>query len=89
MNIVDSPPSLAEIQKMSAAIPGGVKKLLNTSGEVYRSLQLKDRLPSMTEPEIQELLASNGKLIKRPFLISQKTTLVGFNEEEWKSTFLK
>ena len=88
-NIVDSPPSLAEIRQMSAAIPGGVKKLLNTSGELYRSLQLKDRLATMADSEIEELLAKNGKLIKRPFLISREIHLVGFNEELWKSAFLE
>jgi arsenate reductase len=86
VNIVDSPPSLHEIREMSASVPGGAKKLLNTSGEVYRSLRLKDRLDTMTDSEIEELLSKHGKLIKRPFLISPSVHLLGFHEDLWKST---
>jgi arsenate reductase len=85
VNIVDSPPSIGEIREMSASVSGGVRKLLNTSGELYRTLQLKDRLASMTDGEVEELLSKHGKLIKRPFLISQRIHLVGFNEELWES----
>jgi arsenate reductase len=82
--IVDSPPSKAELQKMLAANGGNLKKLFNTSGEVYRAMKLGAKLDSMPESEALELLASNGKLIKRPFAFIGEKGLVGFNEEEWK-----
>ena len=86
INIVESPPSIHEIRQMSSSVSGGIKKLINTSGEVYRSLQLKNRIDTMTEGAIEELLSKNGKLIKRPFLISPTIHLVGFNEALWEST---
>jgi len=63
---------------------GELRRLFNTSGEVYRKLKLKDKLPKMTEREAISLLAENGKLIKRPFLLKGAVGLVGFKEEEWK-----
>src|SRR5579871_6708320 len=81
--IVETPPSKAELRKMLAFQGGNLKKLFNTSGEVYRSMKIGERLPSMPESEALDLLASNGKLIKRPFALADDKGLVGFNEEEW------
>ena len=61
-----------------------LKKFVNTSGLLYKSMQLKDKLPTMTEQEIIELLATDGMLVKRPILIAGGTVLVGFKEEEWE-----
>ena len=61
-----------------------LKKLFNTSGLLYKSMGLKDKLPSMTEEEQLELLASDGMLVKRPLVIAENTILVGFKPEEWK-----
>lgn len=61
-----------------------LKRFVNTSGMLYKSMQLKDKLPTMTEQEIIELLATDGMLVKRPILIAGGTVLVGFKEEEWK-----
>ncbi len=61
-----------------------IKKFLNTSGLKYKELNLKEKLPDMTEEEKIELLASNGMLIKRPLLISDTKVLVGFKEKEWR-----
>lgn len=60
-----------------------LKKFFNTSGQLYRSLGLKDRLKDMTEDEQLDLLASDGMLVKRPILISEDKLLVGFNAEKW------
>lgn len=85
--IVDNPPTKTEIKSMLAhlkASGGGLKNLFNTSGQVYRELKISEKLPSMSEAEAIELLSKNGKLIKRPFLITEKAGVVGFKEPEWK-----
>ncbi len=60
-----------------------LKKFFNTSGLVYKELQLKDKLPTMTEDEQIDLLAGNGMLVKRPILEGEDFVLVGFREKEW------
>lgn len=60
-----------------------LKRFFNTSGQLYRSLQLKDKLPTMTEVEQLHLLASDGMLVKRPLLITDTVVLPGFKEKEW------
>ena len=61
-----------------------LKKFFNTSGLLYKSLDLKNKLPTMTENEMLTLLASDGMLVKRPLLIGECFVLVGFKEFEWK-----
>lgn len=61
-----------------------LKKFFNTSGMIYREMQLKDKLPDMTEEEQYELLASDGMLVKRPILVTDTTVLTGFREKEWE-----
>lgn len=60
-----------------------LKKFFNTSGLQYKALQLKDKLPTMTEDEMYALLATDGMLVKRPMLITEDKVLVGFKEAEW------
>ena len=62
-----------------------LKKFFNTSGLVYKSMQLKDTLPAMTEEEQLRLLASDGMLVKRPIVVTEDHVLVGFREEAWKA----
>lgn len=87
--IVDSPPSKAELQSMLKILRsrgGDLKNLFNTSGLQYRELKIAERLKAgLTESEALDLLASNGKLIKRPFLLTAKSGAVGFNESEWEN----
>lgn len=85
VDITLQPPSLNEIKKMAKAV--GIKRLFNTSGLVYKEMKLSEKLPKMSEEESLKLLASNGKLIKRPFLLTDEAALVGFKEEEWKKIF--
>ncbi|MEA5018086.1 MAG: arsenate reductase family protein [Erysipelotrichaceae bacterium] len=61
-----------------------LKAFFNTSGEIYRSLQLKDRLLTMDKQEQFDLLATNGMLVKRPILVVNQNVLVGFKEREWE-----
>lgn len=63
-----------------------LKKFVNTSGQLYKSMALKDKLPGMTEDEMLRLLATDGMLIKRPLLITDELVLVGFREAQWKSS---
>ena len=65
-----------------------LKKFLNTSGEKYREFNIKERLPDLTEDEVVALLASHGKLVKRPLLTDGDEVLIGFKEAEWAEVLL-
>ncbi|MFD2256175.1 Spx/MgsR family RNA polymerase-binding regulatory protein [Luteolibacter algae] len=80
-----TPPSDSELQTALKNLNGDIKKLFNTSGQDYRVLNLKEKLPGLPEADALQLLAANGNLIKRPFLISGGKTLVGFKPDLWKS----
>lgn len=82
--IVDRPPSAEELKAWIAKSGLPLKKFFNTSGLSYKALQLKDKLPGMSEEEQIRLLASDGKLIKRPLLIAGDGVLVGFKTDEWE-----
>ncbi len=85
--IREQPPTLAELRLALFNAGGDIRKLFNTSSQDYRALNLKETLPTMPEAEALKLLASNGNLIKRPFLVHEATTLVGFNESTWTENF--
>lgn len=82
-HIVQENPSYEELKTWYEGSGLPLKRFFNTSGVLYREMQLKDKLESMSEKEQLELLASNGKLVKRPLIIDGKTILIGFKEEEW------
>lgn len=65
-----------------------IKKFFNTSGLVYKEMQLKDKLTSMSEEEQLMLLATNGMLVKRPMVITNDIVLVGFKEADWEGALL-
>ena len=73
---------LAEWYKRSG-LP--LKRFFNTSGLLYKSMELKDKLPGMSEEEMLRLLSTDGMLVKRPLLIGDDFVLVGFKEAEWES----
>jgi arsenate reductase len=87
--IVENPPAASELKRMLGHLKargGSLKNLFNTSGQVYRELGIGAKLQAgMTEAEAIALLAKNGKLIKRPFLLLSKDGTVGFKEAEWKA----
>lgn len=64
-----------------------LKRFFNTSGNLYKELKLKDRLPGMSEAEQLDLLATDGMLVKRPIMIVEDQVLVGFKEKEWEAYF--
>ena len=66
-----------------------VKKFFNTSGLLYKSMELKDKLPCMTVEEQLKLLSTDGMLVKRPVLVLENTVLTGFREKEWEEALLK
>ena len=82
-HIVEDTPSYEELKEWTAKSGLSVKKLFNTSGLVYREMQLKYKLSTMSEEEQLQLLASNGMLIKRPLAVGEETVLVGFKETGW------
>lgn len=84
-HIVTDTPSYDELKKIIELSKIDINKFFNTSGILYRSLNLKEKLKELSYEEKIKLLASNGMLIKRPILISDKMILIGFKEPEWKS----
>ena len=82
-HIVEENPAVEELTAWIAASGLPVKKFFNTSGLKYKELQLKDRLPEMSDEEKIALLATDGMLVKRPLLIDGDRVLVGFKEAEW------
>ena len=76
-------PTMEELKEWHNRSGLPLKKFFNTSGLQYKALQLKDKLPAMTEEQQFALLATDGMLVKRPMLITEDTVLVGFKETEW------
>ncbi|MBQ7032386.1 MAG: arsenate reductase family protein [Clostridia bacterium] len=77
-------PSIDELCNWHKVSGLPLKKFFNTSGLLYKSMELKDKLPNMSEEEQLNLLATNGMLVKRPLVIGRDFVLVGFKEAEWK-----
>lgn len=82
-------PTLNELTEWYKKSGLPLKKLFNTSGLLYKSLDLKNKLPTISEDEMLKLLASDGMLVKRPLLIGDSFVLVGFKEAEWSAALSK
>lgn len=82
-NIVEDNPSYEELKEwyLRSGLP--LKKFFNTSGMLYKEMNLKEKLPAMSEEEQLKLLASNGMLVKRPLLVTEDIIRTGFKEAEW------
>ena len=78
-------PTLDELTEWYKKSGLPLKKFFNTSGLLYKSLDLKNKLPTMTGDEMLKLLATDGMLVKRPLLVGDDFVLVGFKESEWKN----
>jgi len=76
-------PTLEELTEWYNKSRLPLKKFFNTSGLLYKSLDLKNKLPDMTEDEMLQLLSTDGMLVKRPILVADSFVLVGFKESEW------
>lgn len=85
-NIKDDNPTEAELKTWLAASGIPARKLFNTSGMLYRSLELKTKLETMSEEEMISLLATDGMLVKRPLLVGDGFVLAGFKEAAWAET---
>ena len=83
-DIKEQNPTVDELKEWIAKSGLPVKKFFNTSGMIYRQMELKDKLPNMSEQEMIELLATDGMLVKRPILVSEDKVLVGFRQAEWE-----
>ena len=81
--IKEENPSFEELSAWHKASGLPLKKFFNTSGLLYKSMELKDKLPTMSEEEQLKLLSTDGMLVKRPLIISKDFVLVGFKESEW------
>lgn len=82
--IRENPPTPDELRQMLEAYGGEIRRLFNTSGLEYRAQKMKDVLPSMSTEEAIALLAGNGNLVKRPFLLTGTGGAAGFDEAEWR-----
>ncbi len=82
-DIKESNPTLEELSAWYKMSRLPLKKFFNTSGLLYKSMELKDKLPTMSEEEQLRLLATDGMLVKRPLVIGEDFVLIGFKESEW------
>jgi arsenate reductase (glutaredoxin) len=82
--IREQPPTVAELKQMLGHYDGDLRKLFNTSGTDYKTLNLKDKLPKLGVEEALKLLAGNGMLVKRPFMLAKDFGVVGFKPDEWE-----
>ena len=87
-HIVEENTSYEELKEWYAESGLPLKKFFNTSGMLYKEMQLKDKLPTMSEEEQLKLLATNGMLVKRPLIVNGNIILTGFKEAEWEKALL-
>ena len=88
-HIVEENPTAEELKQWHEKSGLPLKKFFNTSGMLYKEMQLKNKLPNMTETEQYELLSSNGMLVKRPLIVADDYILLGFKEAEWMEKLVK
>jgi len=84
-HIKEDKPSYEELKLWYKKSGLPLKKFFNTSGLLYKSLNLKEKLPAMTEEEQLRLLATDGMLVKRPIVVTETAVLVGFKEVQWQA----
>ena len=82
-NIKESNPTFEELLKWYEISGMPLKKFFNTSGLLYKSMELKNKIPEMSEEEMLRLLSTDGMLVKRPLLVSDNFVLIGFKENNW------
>ena len=82
-HIVENNPTYDELKEWFNKSGLPIKRFFNTSGLLYKEMKLKDKLPTMSEDEQLQLLATNGMLMKRPLIVGENIVLTGFKENEW------
>ncbi|MDD6387939.1 MAG: arsenate reductase family protein [Bacilli bacterium] len=87
-HIIDNNPTFDELKEWYHKSNLDIKRFFNTSGMLYKEMNLKDKLPNMNEDEMIEILSTNGMLVKRPLIISNDVILTGFKEKEWEDNLL-
>ena len=87
--IVEQNPTYEELKEWYGKSGLPLKKFFNTSGLLYKEMKLKDKLPTMSEEEQLQLLATNGMLVKRPLVVAENYVLTGFKENEWTEKWKK
>ena len=88
LDIKEQHPDKDTVKDLNARSGLPLKKFFNTSGKLYREMELSKKLADMTDDEMLDLLASDGMLVKRPLLITDKTVIAGFKEDVWKEALL-
>ncbi len=83
-DIKENNPSFEELSEWYKTSGWPLKKFFNTSGLLYKSMELKNKLPNMTDEEMLKLLSTDGMLVKRPLLVSDEFVLTGFKEKDWE-----
>ena len=83
-HIKEQNPTIEELKEWHKKSGLPLKRFFNTSGNLYKELGLKDKLPTMTEEEQYELLATDGMLVKRPIIVTEEKVFIGFKEDVWK-----
>lgn len=87
-HIIENNPTFDELKEWYHKSNLDIKRFFNTSGMLYKEMNLKDKLPNMNEDEMLEILSTNGMLVKRPLIISDDVILTGFKEKEWEDNLL-
>ena len=88
-DIKEEHPDKSTLKKLHNKSGLPLKRFFNTSGMLYREMELSKKLPDMSEEEMYDLLATDGMLVKRPILITDKTVLTGFKEDAWREALEK
>ena len=84
-DIKENRPTLDELAMWHERSGLPLKKFFNTSGQLYKSMELKNKLPNMNESDMLSLLSTDGMLVKRPIVVGEDAVLVGFKEAEWEA----
>ena len=87
IDVTEHPPSAAALEKMAKQADVEPKKLFNTSGVQYRELKIKTKLPTLTNKDMVQMLAGNGRLIKRPLVTDGSTTTIGFKQDAFMAAW--
>ncbi len=88
IDIKEQHPDRKTIKELNDKSGLPLKKFFNTSGKLYREMELSKKLPDMSDDEVLDILASDGMLVKRPLLVAGKVVLAGFKEDAWKEALL-